>query len=248
MLLANWNGINNRNIFLMIYFRQKLPQIPEALSAFENLANPKSLLRIWPRLFVAGWIIWGRWDWWRYNNDHSNDDSDTDEKSIDDKHKSDDVYLVNNMNDSVGGEDVSCCDPRTVGHHHLVKMRRRIKWNIWIDNVKRMGSSTPFQALSDRLSSWSDLLWCLLLARAPRPGAFGQNLTIDWKGKEDGGHLWWWSDDDQTYLHLLHRDKPTCQVREQVILGWGLSCRLNELSDDTWSVGASANTISLFFL
>ena len=33
--------------------------------------------------------------WWRVNN------------------------LVNNMNDSIGGQNVSGSDPRTVGHHHL---------------------------------------------------------------------------------------------------------------------------------
>ena len=48
--------------------------------------------------------------------DEQNDDSNRDE----------DGYLVNNMNNSVGCEDVSCCDPGTVGHHHLVKMRRKI--------------------------------------------------------------------------------------------------------------------------
>ena len=55
-------------------------------------------------------------------------------KTKHDKHKDDDVYLVDNVNNSVGGEDVSCGDPGTVGHHHLVKMRRRIirmksNWN-----------------------------------------------------------------------------------------------------------------------
>ena len=29
------------------------------------------------------------------------------------------IDLVNDMNDSVGGENVFCCDPRAVCHHHL---------------------------------------------------------------------------------------------------------------------------------
>ena len=38
------------------------------------------------------------------------------------------------MNDSVGGEDVSCCDPGTVGHHHLgiVKVGMRRMWRVKI--------------------------------------------------------------------------------------------------------------------
>ena len=92
---------------------------------------------------------------------------------------------------------------------------------------------TPFQASCDRPSSWSDLLSCLLSARAPRPdrnqSVFNQKIILRGKRKESSI-----ADDSQAHLHLLHRNKSTCQVREQVILEWEIERLLNHEIKLSW--------------